>query len=220
MTACPEIDQPLIQKSAKIILIWPRQRNHCYPVAFSLLLLWRVVGALLYMIRDVACFRVQSTAYQCKRNPAFLFSEELTIAQLASLGIFNPIFIVAFRNIPQFPGYKAILYQLMFVPSFVTLVLLLTLVLCRHIKLFISIESSSSRVISFFLIVSYILRTLAVGFPNYTRLIFLKQNYPISVYIICKITVFISIFGCYPYQSYGNPFGCEQFLGPPLLEFT
>ena len=78
MTACPEIDQPLIQKSAKIILIWPRQRNHCYPVAFSLLLLWRVVGALLYMIRDVACFRVQSTAYQCKRNPAFLFSEELT----------------------------------------------------------------------------------------------------------------------------------------------
>ena len=49
---------------------------------------------------------------------------------------------------------------------------------------------------------------------------FLKQNYPISVYIICKITVFISIFGCYPYQSYGNPFDCEQFLGPPLLEFT
>ena len=72
----------------------------------------------------------------------------------------------------------------------------------------------------FSLIVSYILRTLAVGFPNYTRLIFLKQNYPISVYIICKITVFISIFGCYPYQSYGYPFGCKQFLGPPLLEFT
>ena len=26
-TACPEIDQPQIRKSAKIILIWPRQRN-------------------------------------------------------------------------------------------------------------------------------------------------------------------------------------------------
>ena len=82
------------------------------------------------MIRDVACFRAQSTAYQCKKNAAFTFSEQLTIVWLASLCIFTAGSVVAFRNVPQFPGYKAILYQLMFVPSFVTLVLLLTLALC------------------------------------------------------------------------------------------
>ena len=44
---------------------------------------------------------------------------------------------------------------------------------------------------SIILIVSYILRTLAVGFLNYTRLNFLKQNYPIYVFVIYKITVFV-----------------------------
>ena len=191
MTACSDIDQPLLRKSAKIILVWPRQRNSCYSVAFSLLLLWQLVGAILYMIRDVACFSVQSTAYQCKKEAAFPFSEELTIVWLASLCIFTAIFIAALRDVPQFLGYKAILYQLMFVPSFLTLVLLLTLALCRYINLLISIESSSSRVIIFFLIVSYILRTLAVGFLNYTKLNFLKQSDPIYVFVIYKITVFV-----------------------------
>ncbi|CAH3163034.1 unnamed protein product, partial [Pocillopora meandrina] len=97
-----------------------------------LLLLWQLVGALLYMIRDVACFRVQSTAYPCKKDTYFPFSEELTIVWLASLCICIAIFVVAFRNVPQFPGYEAILYKLMFVPSFLTLVLLLTLAICRY----------------------------------------------------------------------------------------
>ena len=44
---------------------------------------------------------------------------------------------------------------------------------------------------NFFLIVSYILRTLAVGFLNYTKLNFLKQSDPIYVFVIYKITVFV-----------------------------
>ena len=143
----------------------------------GLLLLWQLVGALLYTIRDVACFRVQSTAYRCKKDTYFPFSEELTIVWLASLCICIAIFVVAFRNVPQFPGYEAILYKLMFVPSFSTLVLLLTLAICRYIKLFIYIESSESRVIIFFLKRSCVLRTLAVGFLNYTRFNFLEKNY-------------------------------------------
>lgn len=39
--------------------------------------------------------------------------------------------------------------------------------------------------------VSYILRTLAVGFLNYTRLNFLKKDYPIYEYVILKLTVFV-----------------------------
>ena len=140
-------------------------------------MLWQLVGVLLYMIRDVACFRVQSTAYRCKKDTYFPFSEELTIVWLASLCICIAIFVVAFRNVPQFPGYEAILYKLMFVPSFSTLVLLLTLAICRYIKLFIYIESSESRVIIFFLKRSCVLRTLAVGFLNYTRFNFLEKNY-------------------------------------------
>ena len=110
-------------------------------------MLWQLVGALLYMIRDVAWFRVQSTAYRCKKDTYFPSSEELTIVWLASLCICIAIFVVAFRNVRQFPGYEAIFYKLVFVPSFLTLVLLLTLAICRYIKLFIYIESSESVVL-------------------------------------------------------------------------
>ena len=75
-----------------------RQRNpdHVKPLAlaFSLLLLWQLVGAFLYMVRDVACFRDKSTAYQCKTNAAFPFSEDVTTVWLASLCIFTVLSIV------------------------------------------------------------------------------------------------------------------------------
>lgn len=95
--------QPLIKKSAKIKLIWKRRRNPCYLVTFTLLLLWQLVGALLYMARDVACFKIQSTAYQCKKDTAFLFSEELTIVWLASLCIFTAVSYSYFPDCSSVP---------------------------------------------------------------------------------------------------------------------
>ena len=198
MTTCIEIRRPLLQESADCYWhFFPgqRQRNPYHvklsALAFSLLLLWQLVGAFLYMVRDVACFRDKSTAYQCKTDAAFPFSEDVTMVWLASLCIFTAISIAALQNVPQFPGYKAILHQLKYVPSFWTLIILLTVALFRYVKLLISIKSLSSWVVIVCLIVSYILRTLVVGFLNYTRLNSLKQKYPIYIFIISKLTVFL-----------------------------
>ena len=74
-----------------------RQRNPYHvkflAMAFSLWLLWHLVGAFLYMFRDVACFWGQSTAYHCKKDEASHFSEDVTMAWLASLCIFTAISI-------------------------------------------------------------------------------------------------------------------------------
>lgn len=160
-------------------------------MAFSFLLLWELIGAFLYMVRDVACFRDQSTAYRCEKDEAFPYSEDITMTWLASLCIFTAICIAALRIVPQFPGYKAILHQLKYVPSFWTLIILLGVALFRYVKLLISIKSLSSWVVIFSLKVSYILRTLVVGFLNYTRLDSLKQKYPTYVFILSKITVLV-----------------------------
>ena len=69
--------------------------------------------------------------------------------------------------------------------------ILLTVALSRYVKLLISIKSLSSRVVIVCLIVSYILRTFIVGFLNYTRLNSLKQKYPIYIFVISKLTVFL-----------------------------
>ena len=67
----------------------------------------------------------------------------------------------------------------------------MTVALFRYVKLLISIKSLSSWVVIVCLIVSYILRTFVVGFLNYTRLNSLKQKYPIYIFVISKLTVFL-----------------------------
>ena len=198
MTTFVEIQEPLLQESSNYFRLFPdtqRQRNlRCVKllaVAFSFLLLWQLAGAFLYVIRDLACFRNKSTPYLCEEDAAFPYSEDFTIVWLATLCIFTAIFIAAFHKVPQFPGYKAILHQLKYLPSFWTLVILLFVALSRYFKILMSIKSLSSLMIISCLILSYILRTLAVGILNYTQLNFLKYKYPIYIFVLSKLTVFV-----------------------------
>ena len=145
MTTCIEIRRPLLQESADCYWhFFPgqRQRNPYHVklsgLAFSLLL------------------------YQCKTDAAFPFSEDVTMVWLASLCIFTAISIAALQNVPQFPGYKAILHRLKYVPSFWTLIILLTVALFRYVKLLISIKSLSSWVVIVCLMISYIVVCLVV----------------------------------------------------------
>ena len=77
--------------------------------------------------------------YQCKTDAAFPFAQDVTMVWLASLCIFTAISTAALQNVSQFPGYKAILHQLKYAPSFWTLIILLTVALLRYVKLFLSI---------------------------------------------------------------------------------
>ena len=79
----------------------------------------------MYMIRSVNCFRDNSTVYFCEKGAAFSYSEELVITWLATLSISTIITILALQKVSDFLGYKAILHQLKFLPSYWTLMILL-----------------------------------------------------------------------------------------------
>ena len=98
-----------------------------------------------------------------EKGAAFLYSEELVITWLATLSIFRIITILALQKVPDFLGYKAILHQLKFLPSYWTLMILLFVSLTRYVKLAISAKSINSWMILMGLALNYILRTLFVG---------------------------------------------------------
>ena len=196
MTTLVEIHEPLLLGSSNYYLLRPgegRQRKlrwvKLLAVGFALLLLWHLAGTCLYMIRNVACFKDNSTGYLCEKSAAFQHSEELTIAWLSTLSLLTIIIILALQNVPGFLGYKAILHQLKFLPSYWTLVILLFISMTRYAELAISAKHSISWIILMGLALNYILRTLVVGFLNYTQLNFLKGHYPTYVFVLSKLTV-------------------------------
>ena len=165
-------------------------------VGYSLLLSWQLVGTCLYMNRGIACFKKKQTPYLCESSTPFPYSDMLTIAWLGTLCILTAVVIATLRHVPGFPGYKVILHQLKFVPSFWTLVLLLFLCLSRYVELILSQNSSIPVLTLTGLALSYILRIVAVGFLNYTQLNFLKSEYPTYVFVLSKLTLFLLFFIC------------------------
>ena len=192
MTTCVEIHDP------HYFLLFPKERRQrklpwikLLAVGYSLLLSWQLTGTCLYLIRGVACFKKKSTAFLCESNTAFPYSEIFTIAWVITISVFTLIFVVVLQNVPGFPGYRAILHRLKFLPSFWTLVLLLLLCLSRYVQLILSNQSLISLLILLGLSLSYILRTVAIGFLNYTQFNFLKSEYPTYVFVLSKLTLFV-----------------------------
>ena len=192
MTTCVEIHDP------HYFLLLPNERRQrkspwikLLAVGYSLVLSWQLVVTCLYLIRGVACFKKKSPDFQCESNTAFPYSEIFTIAWAMTLSVLTVIFVVLLQNVPGFAGYKVILHQLKFLPSFWTLVLLLLLCLSRYVQQILSNESLISLLILIGLALSYILRTVAIGFLNYTQLKFLKSEYPTYVFVLAKLTLFV-----------------------------
>ncbi|XP_022808850.1 uncharacterized protein LOC111345827 [Stylophora pistillata] len=165
-----------------------------WAVGFGLLLLWDVGGTCLFTIRSVTCITENSTFYFCEKNAAFPFSEELAITWLATHSIFLIIVIFALQKVPEFLGYKTILNQLKFLPSYWTLMILLLISLTRYAKLAIFSKSIDSWIILMALAFNYFLRTTFAGFLNYTQLNFLKRQYPSYIFVLSKLTVLV-LFG-------------------------
>lgn len=200
MTTHVEIDDPSCyllfpDATANRQRIRPRQIKFL-AVGYSLLLSWQLVGTCLYMNRAIACFKKGQTPYHCEGNIPLPYSDIRIIAWLVTLSFLTAVLISALRHVPAFPGYKVILHQLKFVPSFWTLVLLLLLCLSRYAELILSLKSSITVLTLSSLALSYILRVAAVGFLNYTQLNFLKSHCPTYVFVLSKLTIFLLFFVC------------------------
>ena len=106
------------------------------------------------------------------------------------------ILIAALQKVPAFPGYKAILQRLKFLPSFWTWIVLIIILLSRIVSLSFSSESSLQMLIMIVFSVSYVVKILLMGFFNYTQLKMLKNNYPKSVFVLSKLALFVFVVEC------------------------
>ncbi|KAL9973331.1 hypothetical protein ACROYT_G019771, partial [Oculina patagonica] len=94
---------------------------HIFAVCYSLLLCWQLAGTFLFLIRCVTCFKKNSLTYRCENNAAFEYSGELELTWLVTQCVLGVILVAALQKVPAFPGYKVILNQLKYLPSFWTL---------------------------------------------------------------------------------------------------
>ena len=69
--------------------------------------------------------------------------------------------------------------------------ILLFVSLTRYVKLAISAKSINSWMILMGLAFNYILRTIFVGYLNYTQLNFLKRQYPNFIFVLSKLSVLV-----------------------------
>ena len=166
-------------------------------VCYSLLLCWQLTGTYLFLIRCVTCFKKNSLTYRCENNAAFDYSGELELTWLVTQCLQGVILIAALHKVPAFPGYKAILQHLKYLPSFWTLVLLFLAALSRFVILSVSSNSFIQLMIVAGFELSYILRVLAVGFLNYTQFNLLKGKYPIFVFVLSKMTLLVIFIECF-----------------------
>lgn len=164
---------------------------HLLAVCYSLLLCWQLAGTCLFLIRCVTCFKKNSLTYRCENNAGFDYSGELELIWLVTQCFLGVILVAALHKVPAFPGYKAVLHRLKYLPSFWTLVLLFLTALSRFVILSISSNSFMQLTIISAFCLSYVLRVLAIGFINYSQFNLLKRRYHTFVFILSKLTLLV-----------------------------
>ena len=128
--------------------------------------------------------------YQCKADAPFLFAKDVTMVWLASLRIFTAISTAALQNVSQFTrllGNFTSAQVRFFILDFNNPFDRRLASICQAIFF----NSLSPWGVIACLIESYILRTLVAVSLNYTRLNSLKQKYPIYIFYIPKLSLFV-----------------------------
>ena len=179
--------------------ILERTKNHgvqLLGVCYSILLCWQIVGVSLFAVRCVTCYEKQILTFKCDKDAPFRHSKVLQLVWLVTQCLHGAILIAALQKVPAFPGYKAILHRLKFLPSFWTLIVLIIILLSRFVSLSFSSESSLQMLIMIVFSVSYVVKILLMGFFNYTQLKMLKNNYPKFVFVLSKLALFVFVVEC------------------------
>ncbi|KAJ7357680.1 hypothetical protein OS493_023813 [Desmophyllum pertusum] len=94
-------------------------------LSFSLLLLWQLVGTVLYFIRAYyCCIKERHTTFRCSNFTAIPHSQELELAWLISQDISIAIFSFTLSKVPGFLGYSVIFRKATRLPAFWSLTML------------------------------------------------------------------------------------------------
>lgn len=92
---------------------------------FVLLLLWQIIGTVLYFLRAYdCCLRDRHATFSCSNFTKIPHSKELELTWLVSQDISIGLTAFALRKVPEFMGFRAILKKAVRMPAFWSLMAL------------------------------------------------------------------------------------------------
>ena len=101
------------------------KRTYLGYLSFVLLLVWQIVGSVLYFMRAYyCCIQERHTSFRCSNFATFPHSQELELAWLISQDVCIAIFVFSLSTIPGFLGYSVIFRRATRLPAFWTLTML------------------------------------------------------------------------------------------------
>ncbi|XP_031574516.1 uncharacterized protein LOC116308268 [Actinia tenebrosa] len=164
------------------------QRVLC--VLFSIFLVWRAVGALLYVIRAfVCCVEERRISFLCHNFTMYSHSLEIEICWVYSHIISQIISLVVLIKAPTFFGWKTLGKKLLRLPNYLSLNLLLLLTLVGYCAIFIYHKQTAlEKTTNFAFIIKAILSVVLMAVLNFTPLSRLSGQH-LFFRVLCKTTL-------------------------------
>lgn len=163
------------------------------------LLLWQLVGTVLYFMRAYyCCLKERHTSFRCKNFTKIPHSEELELAWLISQDFNIAILVLVLGRVPGFLGYSVIFFKSVRLPAFWTLLMLQTMQITGYVVI-ICLNNVSSMQIC--LIIAFCFHGITLlGLAcllNFTPVHRVKNSNGYFAFLLCKltlVTLFVQIF--------------------------
>ena len=170
-------------------------------VLFALLLLWQLIGTVLYFMRAYhCCLKERHATFRCTNYTAIPYSQELELAWLASQDFSVAVLVFALSKVPGFLGYCVTFKKAVRLPAFWSLTMLHAMQTVGFaIIIYVNFNKVSSKQIC--LIIVFCLHGIAllgmVSLLNFTPINRVKNSSGLFVFLLFKLTLaalFVQVF--------------------------
>lgn len=166
---------------------------------YVILLLWQLVGTVLYFMRAYnCCLKQRHTTFKCKNFTVIPHSQELELTWLISQDVNVVILVFVLSKVPGFLGYSVIFIKSVRLPAFWTLSMLHMMQIIGF-GIIIYVNSVSSMQLC--LIIAFCFHGISLmGMAcmlNFTPIHRVKNSSGYFVFLLCKLTIvtlFVQIF--------------------------
>lgn len=160
---------------------------------YTIFLLWQTVVLVPYTIHAVhCCFRSKQVSFKCNES-SVPYALKIELAMMISLNMHMMLILWFVRKFPNFLGYKSIFKKLIRIPSFLSMMLKLVVLL---VSLVISVHFTTNvfllqLLLTLMFACQAVLIVALVGTFNFTRGKPALEKYPFYVYVLFKATLLV-----------------------------
>ncbi|XP_078373312.1 uncharacterized protein LOC144656926 [Oculina patagonica] len=169
--------------------------------SFFFLLLWQLIGTVLYFMRAYyCCLKERHATFRCKNFTEIPYSQELELAWLTAQEFSVAILVSALSKVPGFLGYFVILKKSVRLPAFWSLLMLNVIhIIGLSIILYLNFQKVSSMQICLIIVIClYGLALLGmVCVLNLTPVNQVKNSSGMFMFLLYKLTLvvfFVQVF--------------------------